>query len=210
MFDLNYYKAKVCEARENLAEFPNNKKIRASFEYSVSKYLELSKLVVLVASNEQKPWTSDMIGLETTRMPLKEQTGYDQVGDYQYTINCTLGSLVVERKEVSDLYGTLFNSENRARFYREIDRYNKDTRFNRMIIIVEGSLTEFLWYEPPIDEEEKNKYRNVTGEQKLASIASLYERHIPVLFADNRVLAASMYRHAVRQNAKQMIRDAVL
>lgn len=56
--------------------------------------------------------------------------------------------ILCERKSIQDAYGTLIVEENRSRFYREIDRFREDPRFDQMVVIVEGSLSDFLLYQP--------------------------------------------------------------
>ena len=62
----------------------------------------------------------------------------------------TTGGLVVERKTLDDLYGTLMNKEQRSRLYREIARYEGDKRFNRFMLIAECTYEDFLQYVPEI------------------------------------------------------------
>ena len=110
---------------------------------------------VRVASNEQQPWTDEELGLVTIPMEKKAASGYNQIGDYIFEIlnydqSITTGGLVVERKTLQDMYGTLMNREQRSRLYREIARYESDPRFNRFHLIAECTYEEFLEYVPEI------------------------------------------------------------
>lgn len=99
----------------------------------VSKFVSFT---VLVANNEQKPWTPELeaLGLSVAPMPPKKETGFDQVGDYNFIYSVEgfpdrFGRHVEERKTVEDAVGTLMDDESRDRFYREYDRFRADPRF---------------------------------------------------------------------------------
>lgn len=123
----------------------------------VSKFVSF---LVEVANNEQKPWTPelDALGLNTLPMPLKKDNGgFDQVGDYIFRYKAgdspvRYGRDVVDRKTTEDLTGTLMDSDQRARFYREFDRFRADPRFQGgdFRVFVEGSKADFLNYKAPV------------------------------------------------------------
>lgn len=191
------YEYEIRVLRDAIQADPHNTvEYQNKLNYRVSKWLDLSNIFIFRANNEQTPWQEEDIGYEVLPMPTKKDCGYDQVGDYQYVVNCEkefaecFGPLLVERKSMKDLYGTLFGE--RDRFYREIERFEKDKRFDQMIIIVESNFTQWLSYSPTSD---------APGiAQRLASIASLQARNIPVYFAGSEMLAPKFYRHCVRQN----------
>jgi hypothetical protein len=54
---------------------------------------------------------------------------------------CRYGGIIVERKSISDLYGTLFGD--RERFYDEIDRFYAMPWADKFIIMVEGLEEDF-------------------------------------------------------------------
>lgn len=191
------YEFEICSLRDAIQEDPYNaSEYQNKLNYRVSKWIDLSDILIFRANNEQTPWQESDIGYPVHSMPTKQDCGFDQVGDYQYVVDCDqefskcFGPLVVERKSMQDLYGTLFGE--RDRFYREIERFEKDTRFNQMIIIVESNFTEWLSYNPTPE--------SAGIAQKLASIASLQARNVPVYFAGSSCLAAKFYAHCVRQN----------
>ena len=208
--DLTYYESEIRRVGAELLADPTSEKLRLQLNYRLDRYLDLSEIIVLVAGNEQKPWTSEELGFKTTGMPQKSDIGYDQVADYQCTVNGEICPLLIERKEVSDLYGTLFSGDNRARFYREIDRFKNDSRFDTMIIVVEGSMMEFLWYEPPDVVKHGPRKRKVNEYQKMASVAKLYAIGIPVWFTESRHFAVQAARHLIRQTAKRKIKTDIL
>lgn len=191
------YEHEMLMLRDAIRDDPANvDEYQNKLNYRVSKWIDLSDVLVFRANNEQTPWTEQEIGFTVVPMPTKQECSFDQVADYQYAIDCQLpyekcfGPLVVERKSKQDLYGTLFG--NRDRFYREIERFERDPRFDQMIIIVESNFTEWLNYNPSPE--------SAGIPQKLASIASLQARNIPVYFAGSACLAAKLYQHCVRQN----------
>jgi hypothetical protein len=121
----------------------------------LSAWQALLDIVIRVAENEGTPWLESELGLVTIPMEPKKTSGYHQVGDYYYEIlnddqSITVGNLVVERKTCADFYGTLMSRDSRLRFMNEISRYEKDPRFNQMVIIVECNKEDFLTYIPGV------------------------------------------------------------
>lgn len=189
----------------HLRQFPEDEKAKGKLARKLSKWIDTLEITIFVASNEQKPWTSGELGYSAKPMPLKSQIGYDQVGDYQCYIERggrlqdNFASFVVDRKECSDFYGTLFgrdseNRKNRDRFYREIERFQKDPRFTDFYVFVECDLLTWLNYLPP-----KNPGKDLMVNQKVAALASLQARGAHIMWCGNRALAARMYRESVRQ-----------
>ena len=113
-------------------------------------------ILILAASNEQKPYTTEEIGLPVKPMYTKDISSFEQVGDYQAYIKDynTWCGLLVERKGgelgCEDLYGTLMHTDQKNRFMREVARYESDPRFNRFQLIAECTYEEFLEYVPEI------------------------------------------------------------
>lgn len=191
------YEFEIRVLRDAIQADPHNtEEYQNKLNYRVSKWIDLSNIFIFRANNEQTPWREEDIGYSVLPMPTKKECGFDQVGDYQFVVDCEkefsecFGSLVVERKSKQDLYGTLFGD--RERFYREIARYEKDPRFDQMVVIVESNFTDWLSFSPTPD---------APGiAQRLASIASLQARNVPIYFAGSERLAPKFYRHLVRQN----------
>jgi len=183
-----------------------------------AKWAERLQITVHVANNEQKPWTADLIQyttatetitVDTQPMPPKSKTGYDQTGDYNFFIETyqKWGGMVAERKTATDLYGTLFSRDEnrnwqRARFAREVDRFQADERFNRFAVFAECNLFDFLSYVPRFHPETKkyNAAREdpVNTTQKRAAIAALAVKGTPVLWCGSRKAAALLYAHMIR------------
>lgn len=148
------YEAEIIGLHNN-----NSPDSQKKLEYKLGKWEPLLTKRILVAQNEQRPWSSGELGIPTAPIPTKIQSGHNQVGDYFYEVvrdggEHITGSLLVERKGgdsgIEDLYGTLMQSKQRQRFYAEILRFKKDPRFTKMIIMVEGTMDEFLEYVPDV------------------------------------------------------------
>lgn len=150
------YEQDIIKIHNILIEYPDNISLKNKLNYRLGKWATLLDIVVMVAKNEQKPYTSEELRLPVTKMYTKDISSFEQVGDYQafikeYNIWC---GLLVERKGgelgCEDLYGTLLNQNNRQRFMREVARYEADPRFNRFHLIAECTYEEFLKYVPEI------------------------------------------------------------
>lgn len=129
-------------------------KLEQRLKRQVVSWVKLLTIGVRVASNEQKPWDESELNLTTMPMQKKVDGGHAQVGDYQIEIvtgcDVVTGGLIVERKEVSDLYNTLSRENSRTRFNNEITRFKEDPRFNTMAILVEGTMLEYINYVPEV------------------------------------------------------------
>lgn len=174
----------------------------------VSSFVDHLTITIFRARNEQDPWPLEDTGWEIRDMLLKEDTGRQQVADYQaYYQSCGVSGwvgLLVERKGgkhgAEDLYSTLMNSENCARFYREIERFQADNRFTQMVIIAECSFEQFLLYKPAfIGKTFNTDHIGASVEARRGKIASLYSRGVPVLFAGTRLNAVKIYKSLIRQ-----------
>lgn len=149
------YEVDIRKLHADILADPKSEKLRKQLSNRLGRWASMLDIAVRVASNEQKPWTEAELGILTIPMAKKSENGFDQVGDYQFEIlgadqKIVPGGLVIERKEISDLYGTLMNQDKRSRFKREVERYKSDPRFDLMTIMVEGSITDFMNYVPEI------------------------------------------------------------
>lgn len=201
---LSQYKDGIVNLHGALSDYPDNEALQKKLKYRISKWVDLLDITYYIASNEQTPW--DMTGLNTKPMPLKRSSGYPQTGDYLFTITDDTGveqwgQLCVERKSCSDLYGSLMRSENRERIYSEIKRYENDKRFTQMIIIVECTQAEFLSYIPKFNGKRYNKnHIGANVASRRATVAGLYARGVPILWAGSRIEAEKIYLQLVRQS----------
>lgn len=197
------YEAEIKELHTELIDYPDSKTLQNRLSARLGKWQAKLDITVLAANNEQKPWNTEEIGLQIKPMHRKEITGFQQVGDYQFFIGGAInqwGGLLIERKELSDFYSTMMRSENRERFYREIDRFQADPRFDSMIIMVEGSMQDFLSYAPKFNGNTYNKnHFGANVASRRSTVAGLFARGVPVLWCGSRVQAVKLYPQMVRQ-----------
>lgn len=175
------YEFELMSLRDAIRHDPHNaEEYQRKIDRTVSKWMETLPVTVFVANNEQMPWDMESIGFSSCPMPQKSDIVPFQVGDYQYWIEtpgrdvmACFGPLLVERKSLSDFYGTMYGE--RERFYREVDRFKADTRFNQMLIVVEAEIGDWYEYQPTVARsyDEARRTRTVTLEGKQATIASL-------------------------------------
>ena len=211
---------------ESLLEDDPDKKERIikKVHRQVGKWADMLDIIVYVASNEKLPWTTDELNIPVLPMLKKADTGINQVGDYLTCVTTqkdggthTWLPLVIERKGGSksrhgypgDLYGTLMNGSNRARFERELSRFEDDHRFNRgqFVIVAECSYRDFLLYRPKFKGKSFNRGPRAHGaktEAREGTIASLDEAGYHVVFAGSRMRAIRYFKTRIRQS---IIRD---
>jgi len=191
-----------------LQEYPDSETLQKKIKQKVGSWEKLLDITIFIASNEQRPYTSEELGYPTRSMLLKQHTKIKQVGDLHayYSGGGVAGwvGVLVERKGgkkgAEDLYGTLINADNCSRFYREIDTFQADHRFTQMVVIAECTLTEFLLYVPTFNGNKRNyDHIGASVESRRAKINSLYIRGVPVLFAGTRTTAIEMYKGLIRQ-----------
>src|SRR5271155_877807 len=144
--------------------------------------ISTDNLVILIDRREQRPLVFD--GVETRPATLKT-ADYSCIAD-----GVDLQDVVaIERKSVSDLLGCV--GQGRDRFERELERLEK-IRFRALV--VEGTLGAVI---------------RATGETRLtvnavvgSTLSWIFKYHVPVIFADDRALAAravvTLLRHAAR------------
>lgn len=154
---------------------------------------------VFVANNEGLPWTEDDIGYPTYQMETKAVSGIRQTGDYFATHNDSVIPILVERKSLQDFYGSTIPEKNRARLYKEIERYHEDDRFNEFIIIVEATRKMFMAFFPAAmwinrkSKTERSKFIRSINKKKVTVLQHLEDRGAEIIFADNRQHAASVF-----------------
>lgn len=205
---ISQYVNEINDLYNQTLEYPDSETFQKKLKNRVGSWADLLEITVFVASNEQRPYTSEELGYSTRSMLLKQHTKIKQVGDLHayYSGGGVAGwvGVLVERKGgkkgMEDLYGTLMNADNCARFYREIETFQADERFSLMVVIAECTLTDFLLYVPAFNGNKRNyDHIGASVESRRAKINSLYIRGVPVLFAGARIMAIEMYRGLIRQ-----------
>lgn len=195
---------------------PTRKQVESMLYTRKNEWIKHLDIDVLVANNEQKPWSADEIGLPTTPMPtLKElhEMGIESVGqacDYAVRVDGKLLRFGVERKSMSDFYSTLMGRHDdgtmqRARLYREFERAK--VMFDVVYIFVEGTEKEFLVHKPIRSKmksetwEEFNARNASPGasiESRLATVRGIQARGVHVVYNARREDAAKALRDMAR------------
>lgn len=205
-------------------QYSDNQPLKNKLKYRLNKWYNLIKpdIYIIVANNEQYPWSSDELGSKTRDMFLKKDIKLNQVGDYQIFVDrCgnalkdSFSSLLVERKGCTfesdargglemvgcDLYSTLMLRSNRERFYREILTFERDERFTWMVVICECTYEQFLRFTPKFNGDKYNHNNNGASiVSRVASVNALEERGVSVRFLGSRERAIEAYQNMVRLN----------
>lgn len=195
---------------------PTMKQVESMLYVRKNQWIKHLDIEVLVANNEQKPWSEDEIGLPTAPMPtLKEmhKCGIESIGqacDYAVRVDGIMLRFGVERKSMSDYYSTLMGRHadgtmQRARLYREFDRAK--VMFDVVYIFVEGTEKEFLVHKPIRSKmksetwEEFNARNASPGasiESRLATVRGIQARGVHVVYHESRADAAKALRDMSR------------
>ena len=191
------WEAEIKELYDALHDYPDSKTLKSSYSAQLTGWYETLIITAQVPGNERKPWSVMEMGMPIEPMPLKQQSGYSHVGDYNIRIRGDgidmVGGLVVERKSMEDLYGTVMHSDQSERLHREINRFHADPRFDTFIIFAECTNAEFI------------EHRNVGAHgtdltnAKNGKCASLYLDHAPIWWCGSRQNAALLFKFAARQ-----------
>lgn len=152
-------------------------------------------IIVEVAKNEQKGYTSKELQLPTAPMKTKKETGERQTADYVVkwkwksepeTAYRKMG-IIFERKALEDFHGTMVS--NYDRFNAEIDRFIDDPNTLYMFVLVEATRAEALVYKPP--------YKRYTGDQikkmiamKIGAVSSIQTRGVQICWQGTRQASA--------------------
>lgn len=202
-YDIKHYEDEIKKYHQELQLYPDSITLKNRLNARLGKWQALLDIVVLAAQNERKPWQESEIELPIKPMPTKDVSSFQQVGDYQFFIGGLVniwGGLLIERKETSDIYSTIMNRESRERFYRELLRYENDKRFSQMMIMVEGTIQDFLEYSPKFNGKSFNRnHLGANVASRRATIAGIYARGIPILWCGSRAQAVKLYSQLVRQ-----------
>lgn len=130
----------------------------------VDKFSKRVPLVFEVSQQEREPYTEEELGCSIRPMPLMQDTGLKQVGDYAcYIPDYDMYTGVLwEKKGVSatgshDMYNTMLGevytkdgnkTKLRDRFIREIEAYLHRQEFDIMIVGVESTEMQYLVHRP--------------------------------------------------------------
>lgn len=120
--------------------------------------------VILIDSREQKPYSFDGITADAEHgggtWQVRTEVRGIQSGDY--SLDGYADRVAVERKSVSDLYGTV--GKGRNRFVRELERL---AAMEFAAVVIEGDWTEILHRPPPRSKlSPRTVYRSVLAWQQ--------------------------------------------
>ena len=132
---------------------------------------EEKKIIIIQDSREQKPL--DWSGIEGIEKVEVMALSY---GDYSAIVHGKSVPVLFARKGFSDLWGTMTNTENYARFKKEMERAKKDGM--KLILIIEGSYSD-VW-----NGFDRSAF---TGQSMLKKLAMLFVRYdLDYIFCESR------------------------
>ena len=208
------YGKEIAELHKQLLDYPDSEVLKKKIDYRVKMWMSRLHIHIEVANNEKTAWTTEMLGYPVMPMQTKKMIGLYQVADYVGVVETSIGDkyidLIVERKSIEDLYGTLITESNRKRFYKEIERFRDDSRFTSMMVIVEGTMSDFILYQPEFNDGKFDYTRqfdtrknNSINEKKLTVLADLSVMGIQVVFCDNPSVAGMFCGRMMRESVRK-------
>lgn len=188
----------VRDLYDALQDYPESTKLQSAYWQQLTGWYNTLIITVQIPGNEKLPYTPLELGMMTEKMPLKSESNYDQIADYNIRIRGEgidmVGGLVAERKSLPDLFGTLLHGDSSLRLYREVDRFYKDNRFDTFVILAECTDQQFMNYLPDDHEGSTDLTHS-----KLGKIASLFTRGTPVWWCGNHTGAALRFKYLTKQ-----------
>lgn len=160
-------------------------------------------IVIRRANNEQKGYTEEELGVPVVGMEQKSKTGIRQTGDYYAEVDGGVHTTLFERKSLEDFYGSTVMDKNRKRLYAEIERFHRDDRFTRFVILVEATPGDYLRYFPwavLLWHKKKGdvpRFCGIARKKKATVLQHLEDRGAEVIFAGSRKGAIGYIRAEV-------------
>lgn len=193
----NEWETDFRELIDLIQEYPLNQDYRSALWHQMTGWYNTLVVTAQVPGNEKLPWTVSELGMPIEPMPLKIESGFNHVGDYNIRIRGDdidmIGGLVGERKSLDDLYGTIMHSDQSQRLHREIDRFHSDSRFDTFIIFAECTNQEFMEY------RNIGRYNTDLTNSKLGKCASLFLDSAPIWWCGSREKAALQFKFSAKQ-----------
>ena len=191
------WEQEIKELNDALHDYPNDEKLKTAMKGQIEGWYKTLNIFAQVPGNERLPWSVSEIGMPIEPMPLKQQSGFNHVGDYNIRIRGDgidmVGGLVGERKSLEDMYSTVMHSDKSERLHREIDRFHADPRFDAFIIFAECTNQEF------IDHRNIGKHGTDLTNAKNGKCSSLFLDGAPIWWCENRIDAATKFKFAAKQ-----------
>lgn len=153
--------------------------LRSRFNYEIPEEIPYTPIAqIIVDSREQKPFHFEEHTLIESKL---------EYGDYSLHPN---NKLAVERKSLSDLYGTL--SGGRERFEREIQKAKKLEGY--IVVVVESTLNNMMY--------QKQKFGKASGEFIAHNMRKLLRQYdnLQFVFCDGREEAKNKTLHVLAMN----------
>ena len=153
--------------------------LHSRFNYQIPEEIPFTPIPqIIVDSREQKPFQFEGHTLIESKL---------EYGDYSLHPN---NKLAIERKSLSDLYGTL--SGGRERFEREIQKAKKLEGY--IVVVVESTLNNMMY--------QKQKFGKASGEFIAHNMRKLLRQYdnLQFVFCDNREDAKIKTLHILAMN----------
>jgi hypothetical protein len=153
--------------------------LHSRFNYKISDEIPLTPIPqIIVDSREQKPFHFKGYTLIESKL---------EYGDYSIHPN---NKLAVERKSLSDLYGTL--SGGKERFEREIEKAKKLEGY--IVVVVESTLNNMMY--------QKQKFGKASGEFIAHNMRQLLRKYdnLQFVFCDGREEARNRTLHILEMD----------
>jgi hypothetical protein len=153
--------------------------LRSRFNYELPKDIPCTPIPqIIVDSREQKPFDFKEHTILNSKL---------EYGDYSLHPN---NKLAIERKSLSDLYGTL--SGGRERFEREIQKAQKLEGY--IVVVVESTLNNMIY--------QKQKFGKASGEFIAHNMRQLLRKYdnLQFVFCDGREEAKQRTLHILTMN----------
>jgi hypothetical protein len=222
---IEYHVEKIKELHAMKIQYPDSETIDKLLYSQLSQWEYKLQKIAYRPNNEKTPWKEEELRLGkrgrngepdeilnwiVQDMPLMTDTGLRQAGDYctYYKGGGVEGyvGVLIERKGgkegksgAHDLYHSI-GVDNRQNLYEEGERAYIDPRFTLIVVLAECSLKDLDEFTPLFIGNQRNRnHVSLSVETRDATIAGLYIRGMPVLFAGSRTKAVTMYRNLVRQ-----------
>ena len=191
------WESEIRDLHDALHDYPDSNSLKSSYSAQLTGWYDTLVISAQVPGNEKLPWTIMEMGMPIEPMPLKKDSGFNHVGDYNIRIRGEdidmVGGLVGERKSMEDMYGTVMHSDQSERLHREIDRFHSDTRLDTFIIFAECTNAEF------IEHRNVGNHRTDLTNAKNGKCASLFLDGAPIWWCGTRANAALLFKFAAKQ-----------
>lgn len=177
-----------------------NKSLDYIYKKAEKIYDNFVDIKIEVANNEKLPYSSKEIGLPTSPMKTKSETGERQTADYVVYWKYVweeeykkLG-LIFERKAKEDFHNTVIHGY--KRFNAEINRFLDDPTTKYMLVLIESDRDSGLAFLPP-KRYTNTQIRNLIA-AKIGAVQSIEMRGVHVCWQGSRKSSANSIKGYVK------------